>query len=126
MVTMNSGLCGRGTFYLMLYYYYSFPKNEEVRQKWISSLNIKQTITANSVICSRHFNPSSFYTTDSRTLLKANAIPTILPRVRIFYYGNFTGLLCFLGFRVTKEKKTINKIKQNKNNNNITVINNFM
>lgn len=72
--------------FLLLYYYYSFPKNEEMRQKWLSNIHVKQKITKNSVVCSYHFEPSCFYTANSRQLLKANAIPTIPPVVRIFYY----------------------------------------
>lgn len=68
------------------YYYYSFPKNEEMRHKWLSSIHVKQKITKNSVVCSRHFEPSCFDTANSRQLLKADAFSTIFPVVRLFYY----------------------------------------
>ncbi|KAJ8703991.1 hypothetical protein PYW07_013285 [Mythimna separata] len=59
--------------------FHSFPKNDEMRLKWLSSIHVKQKITKNSVVCSRHFEPSCFHTANSRQLLKPNAIPTISP-----------------------------------------------
>ncbi|XP_038221406.1 uncharacterized protein LOC119839253 isoform X2 [Zerene cesonia] len=57
--------------------FHGFPKNEERRRKWLSSVQIRQRITKNSSVCSRHFEPSCFITANSRQLLKADAVPTI-------------------------------------------------
>ncbi|CAG9790636.1 unnamed protein product [Diatraea saccharalis] len=59
--------------------FHSLPKNEDMRRKWLSIVHVKQKITKNSVVCSRHFQPSSFYIGNSRRLLKSDAIPSISP-----------------------------------------------
>ncbi|CAH2988538.1 unnamed protein product [Chilo suppressalis] len=56
--------------------FHSFPKDEEMRLKWINNGPVKQRVTKNSVVCSLHFEPEDFYSRNSRQLLKPDAIPT--------------------------------------------------
>lgn len=66
-----------------LYFFDSFPKNEESRKIWLDVIPVSQKITKNSVVCSRHFKTEYFYTANSRQLLKADAIPSIFPTVSL-------------------------------------------
>lgn len=63
---------------------YSFPKIEEVSNKWITAIPTKlnQIINVqNARVCSLHFIPDDFKT---KTKLKSDSIPTIFSTVESF------------------------------------------
>ncbi|XP_022818838.1 THAP domain-containing protein 1-like isoform X1 [Spodoptera litura] len=86
--------------------FHSFPKNEEMQQKWLSSIHVKQKITKNSVVCSRHFEPSCFYSANSRLLLKTDAIPTI-PPAKKKGKSNYTQIKMGLGQKLHPATETV-------------------
>ncbi|XP_013201034.2 uncharacterized protein LOC106143476 isoform X2 [Amyelois transitella] len=77
--------------------FHSFPKDGEMKQKWIDVITTSQKITKNSVVCSRHFKKEDFYEANSRQLLKVDVIPFVFPsntdqasRVENFSSSKFT------------------------------------
>jgi hypothetical protein len=81
---------------------FSFPKNEEIRFKWIKFLKLNKDDNLSHVrICSQHFNPSDFVEDSlqmsrTRRQLKITAIPSIKritqvtcyerPSAKVLYY----------------------------------------
>ncbi|CAH2084765.1 unnamed protein product [Euphydryas editha] len=59
--------------------FHSIPKNEEMQKKMAQQYASEAKNSQKLFVCSRHFEPSCFYTSNSRQLLKAGSIPTISP-----------------------------------------------
>ncbi|XP_035432809.1 THAP domain-containing protein 1 [Spodoptera frugiperda] len=60
--------------------FHRFPTNEEVRIKWIETLQINKQISKYSVVCSLHFKKEDFLT-EAKKKLKPQAIPSIKPKI---------------------------------------------
>ncbi|CAG4969837.1 unnamed protein product [Colias eurytheme] len=57
--------------------FHVLPKNEERRKQWLENMEIRRRISKNTVVCSKHFEPSCFVMVNFRQCLKADAVPTI-------------------------------------------------
>ncbi|XP_022160134.1 uncharacterized protein LOC111026371 isoform X2 [Myzus persicae] len=57
--------------------FHRFPKNLEKRQKWASALGVQQ-IGDWHYVCGNHFNRDSYIFSNTRNILKSNAIPFIV------------------------------------------------
>ncbi|XP_045509096.1 uncharacterized protein LOC123704703 [Colias croceus] len=57
--------------------FHVLPKNEERRKLWLENMEIRRKISKNTVVCSKHFEPSCFVMVNFRQCLKADAVPTI-------------------------------------------------
>ena len=61
---------------------FAFPKQDELRQKWVKFLNLEAfTITQSSRICIQHFDEKYIipHPLKTRLNMKLNPIPTIYP-----------------------------------------------
>uniref|UniRef100_A0A1Y1KAD0 THAP-type domain-containing protein n=1 Tax=Photinus pyralis TaxID=7054 RepID=A0A1Y1KAD0_PHOPY len=57
--------------------FHRFPKDEQMRIRWLKNMKQKFTPTANSRLCSLHFEKKWYLQHTSKPLLLAQAVPTI-------------------------------------------------
>lgn len=60
--------------------FYRFPKNHELKEKWIRNIG-RETVKKHAKICSDHFDPSSFHPKNGYNNLKTKLISGAVPRI---------------------------------------------
>ncbi|KAJ8722987.1 hypothetical protein PYW07_004167 [Mythimna separata] len=63
--------------------FFSFPKNEKLRQQWIEVVPFKNKYSTCSYICSLHFKFEDVTAHKVKSILKPNSIPSIFPGVQL-------------------------------------------
>ncbi|KAJ8684818.1 hypothetical protein QAD02_020611 [Eretmocerus hayati] len=60
--------------------FHKFPKNEDLRSKWVERCRITKKLSERSYVCSSHFDAGDYMTSNGpRKLLKKYAVPSVFP-----------------------------------------------